>query len=65
MEKSNSPRIRFKGFTEPWEQRKFGDEIKLRRGLTYNPSNISEEGIRVLRMQLIMENIFFTMQTKL
>ena len=23
MEKSNSPRIRFKGFTEPWEQRKY------------------------------------------
>ena len=25
MEKSNSPRIRFKGFTEPWEQRKLGE----------------------------------------
>ena len=24
MVKSNSPRIRFKGFTEPWEQRKYG-----------------------------------------
>ena len=29
MEKSNSPRIRFKGFTEPWEQRKL-DEITER-----------------------------------
>ena len=29
MEKNNSPRIRFKGFTEPWEQRKL-DEIAIR-----------------------------------
>ena len=32
MEKSNSPRIRFKGFTEPWEQRKLGDYCTIVTG---------------------------------
>ena len=25
MENNKTPSIRFKGFTDPWEQRKFGD----------------------------------------
>ncbi len=29
----NTPNIRFKGYTDPWEQRKFGDEFKLSQGL--------------------------------
>ena len=58
MEKNNSPRIRFKGFTEPWEQRMFGDEVKLRRGLTYSPSNITKDGVRVLRSSNIDEEYF-------
>ena len=41
-----------------WEQRKFGDELKLRRGLTYSPSSISQEGIRVLRSSNINEEYF-------
>ena len=49
MENHRFPSIRFKGFSDAWEQRKFGDEVKLRRGLTYSPSNISQEEIRVLR----------------
>ena len=36
----------------------FGDELKLRRGLTYSPSNISQEGIRVLRSSNINEEYF-------
>ena len=44
--------------THSWEQRKFGDELKLRRGLTYSPSNISQEGIRVLRSSNINEEYF-------
>ena len=34
--------------------------VKLRRGLTYNPSNISLEGIRVLRSSNIDEEYFVT-----
>ena len=41
-----------------WEQRKFGDELKLRRGLTYSPSSIAQEGIRVLRSSNINEEYF-------
>ena len=43
------PEIRFAGFTEAWEQRKLGEIVKIRRGLTYKPSDICENGIRVLR----------------
>lgn len=43
------PELRFPGFTDPWKQRKFCDEVKTRRGLTYKPSDIQEKGIRVLR----------------
>ena len=44
--------------TFSWEQRKFGDEVKLRRGLTYNPSNITKDGVRVLRSSNIDEEYF-------
>ena len=52
------PRIRFKGFTDAWEQRKFESLAKTRRGLTYNPSHISSHGIRVLRSSNINEDTF-------
>ena len=52
------PRIRFKGFTDAWEQRKFESLAETRRGLTYNPSNISPHGIRVLRSSNINEDTF-------
>ena len=29
MENNKTPSIRFKGFTDPWEQRKFGDTCKI------------------------------------
>lgn len=38
--KSDTPAIRFKGFTDTWEQRKFSDVVATRRGLTYKPSDI-------------------------
>ena len=41
-----------------WEQRKFESLAETRRGLTYNPSNISPHGIRVLRSSNINEDIF-------
>lgn len=33
MEKKNVPKIRFPGFTEPWEQRKVGDYYEFKNGL--------------------------------
>ena len=56
--KNNTPAIRFKGFSEAWEQRKFSDLADTRRGLTYNPSNIRQNGIRVLRSSNIDEDQF-------
>ena len=52
------PEIRFKGFTAPWEQRKFSDVVAIRRGLTYKPSDIRKNGIRVLRSSNIAEDSF-------
>ena len=52
------PEIRFAGFTGDWEQRKFGDVVQTRRGLTYKPTDIEENGIRVLRSSNIDEDTF-------
>ena len=52
------PELRFLGFTDDWEQRKFGDIVLTRRGLTYKPSDVQADGIRVLRSSNIDEDIF-------
>ena len=58
--KNNSkiPDIRFKGFTEDWEQRKFDSLAKVERGLTYSPTDLNSNGIRVLRSSNIDEDQF-------
>ena len=43
-----------------WEQRKLSDFVIIRRGLTYKPSDIAENGIRVLRSSNIDEDQFIT-----
>lgn len=59
-EKRRVPKLRFPGFTEDWEQRKLNDLVTIRRGLTYKPSDIAENGIRVLRSSNIDEDQFIT-----
>lgn len=44
------PERRFPKFTEPWKKHKFGDVVHIRRGLTYRPTDVEENGIRVLRI---------------
>ena len=46
---SNVPEIRFKGFTDAWEQRKLTDFVDFYAGLTYTPSDVQETGTLVLR----------------
>ena len=46
---SSVPEIRFKGFTDAWEQRKLTEFVSFYAGLTYTPSNIQENGTLVLR----------------
>ena len=41
--KSSTPAIRFKGFTDTWEQRKLGDVAKYRNGKAHE-NDISEQG---------------------
>jgi len=58
MSEINSPAIRFAGFTEDWEERKLGEVATFRRGLTYHPSNVCVNGVRVLRSSNINEDSF-------
>ena len=45
----NYPEIRFKGFTDPWEQRKLQEFVEFYSGLTYTPNDVQESGTLVLR----------------
>lgn len=49
---------RYETFFVTWEQRKFSDIASTYRGLTYNPKDIREQGIRVLRSSNINEDTF-------
>jgi type I restriction enzyme, S subunit len=45
MDKKNkNPEIRFKGFTEDWEEKLLADEVDFFTGLTYSPSNVVKTG---------------------
>lgn len=48
-EKSRKPKIRFAGFTEDWEQRRFDKFVIFFSGLTYTPNDIRSSGTFVLR----------------
>ena len=41
---SMTPAVRFKGFTDPWEQRKLGDVATLTRGERFTAEDYVEEG---------------------
>ena len=43
------PKIRFKGFTEDWEQRKLTSFVEFYNGQTYSPLNVQDRGTLVLR----------------
>ena len=47
-EKSLTPRIRFKGFTEAWEQRKLGDIAAFSKGQGFSKSNLTDSGSPVI-----------------
>ena len=52
------PEMRFAGFSGDWEEKKLGEIAVIKRGLTYSPSDISDNGIRVLRSSNIDEDHF-------
>ena len=41
---SDVPEIRFKGFTDAWEQRKLADTVKIRTGFPFDSSKFSDDG---------------------
>ena len=47
--KSDAPAIRFKGFSDAWEQRKLTEFVESFSGLTYTPNDVQENGTLVLR----------------
>ena len=49
MEDKRKPKIRFKGFTDDWEQRKLTEFVEFFSGLTYTPIDVQEAGTLVLR----------------
>lgn len=56
--KKQTPVIRFKGFKEEWEEKRFGEIAEIRRGLTYKPSDVQKTGVKVLRSSNIYNDIF-------
>ena len=43
------PKLRFKGFTDDWEQRKFPEFVQFYNGQTYKPEDVLDDGVLVLR----------------
>ena len=52
------PALRFAGFEDDWKEVKLGEIAELKRGLTYKPTSIVENGTRVLRSSNIDGDVF-------
>lgn len=46
--KSMVPKVRFKGFTDEWEQRKLGEMVKFSKGKGYSKSDLSNKGFPII-----------------
>ena len=53
----NTPNIRFKGFTDDWEQRKFSDYYKMSSGYAFKMSDYCEDGIGLINGGSIQHGI--------
>lgn len=58
MHISKEPKCLHRLFLYVWEQRKFSGLAETRRGLTYKPTDVANNGIKVLRSSNIDEDIF-------
>ena len=45
---SNVPEIRFRGFTDPWEQRKLGELVQFSKGAGYSKGDLKESGTPII-----------------
>ena len=53
---SSYPEIRFKGFTDPWEQRKLGECTDLLTGHPFESKQFSENGVLLIRGMNVKRN---------
>ena len=51
-----APILRFKGFTDDWEQRKLQNQVQFFSGLTYSPNDVKSVGTFVIRSSNIKDN---------
>ena len=60
------PEIRFKGFTDPWEQRKLGEIAVFSKGVGYSKNDLCEEGTPIIlygRLYTKYETCIFDVDT--
>ena len=50
------PQLRFKGFTDPWEERKLGDIAPLRGGFAFKSSKFRNTGVPIVRISNILSS---------
>ena len=43
-----TPAVRFKGFTDPWEQRKLGELVQFSKGTGYSKGDLKESGTPII-----------------
>ena len=51
-----NPSIRFKGFTDAWEQRKLGDVSPLRGGYAFQSEKFRSQGVPIIRISNILSD---------
>ena len=56
MNNRKTPIIRFKGFTDDWEQRKLGEISPLRGGFAFKSEEYADEGIPIIRISNILSD---------
>ena len=58
MEENSLPKLRHAGFEDAWQKSLLIEQVEIRRGLTYKPSDVRNNGVRVLRSSNIAEDTF-------
>lgn len=61
-EKQNTPEIRFKGFTDPWEQRKLGELLLFQNGFNGSSKSFGS-GIPLISVMDVLDDEFITHET--
>ena len=66
QDNEKKPALRFKGFTDPWEQRKLGEIAFFSKGVGYSKNDLCEEGTPIIlygRLYTKYETCIFDVDT--